>query len=125
MKTKRLTQILLAAHPGEAKKLGRQVKRFDQATWEERCVSIVVEANAHKFGQNEALREFLLSTGDRVLVEASPRDAIWGIGLAEKDADATHPERWKGDNRLGFALMEVRARLTALEWLPPIYSVAA
>lgn len=106
-----LPRILKAAHPGEAKKLGRRVKSFNEAIWAARSMSIVVEANLHKFGQNEPLAEFLLSTGKRVLVEASPRDRIWGIGLSEEDSDAMHPDRWRGENKLGFALMEVRARL--------------
>ena len=61
-----------------------------------------------KFSQNEPLRSFLLNTGRRVLVEASPVDRIWGIGLAADDPRARHPEQWQGLNLLGFALMDVR-----------------
>jgi len=71
----------------------------------------VVRANQAKFSQNPALASYLLNTGDRVLVEASPVDAIWGIGLAADDVRATDPARWQGLNLLGFALMQVRARL--------------
>jgi ribA/ribD-fused uncharacterized protein len=63
--------------------------------------------------QHPDLREFLLGTGDRVLVEASPQDRIWGIGLAADDERASVPEQWLGLNLLGFALMEVRHRLRA------------
>ena len=64
-----------------------------------------------KFAQHPRLAAFLHGTGDRVVVEASPRDRIWGIGLAEDHVDATDPERWKGLNLLGFVLMDVRDAL--------------
>ena len=67
--------------------------------------------NWHKFSQNRELREFLLSTGDSVLVEASPYDAIWGIRLAASSPEAQDPMKWRGQNLLGFALMEVRDEL--------------
>ncbi|WP_082166721.1 NADAR family protein [Nocardiopsis sp. RV163] len=66
-----------------------------------------------EFGRNPELREFLLGTGRRVLVEASPRDRVWGVGLGAENDDARVPERWRGLNLLGFALMETRARLAA------------
>jgi ribA/ribD-fused uncharacterized protein len=104
-------RIAEVGHPGEAKKLGRQVHGFDQGVWEKERFTIVVDANIAKFGQNPELREFLLGTGQRVLVEASPRDRIWGIGLGSRHPDAEAPERWRGLNLLGFALMEARAHL--------------
>ncbi len=64
-----------------------------------------------KFSQNLALRRFLLQTGDRILVEASPADPLWGIGLAEDHPDASSPHKWPGLNLLGFALMAVREDL--------------
>jgi len=103
--------ILAARTPAEAKKLGRGVKGFDDALWEQARFDIVVRANEAKFSQNQALRDYLLTTGDRVLVEASPVDRIWGIGLAANDERALEPRAWCGLNLLGFALMEVRARL--------------
>jgi len=105
------TQILRAPTPKEAKKLGRHVANFDEAVWERERFAIVVAANEAKFSQNPALRTFLLGTGDKVLVEASPLDRIWGIGLAADHPNAAHPARWQGLNLLGFALMEVRERL--------------
>jgi ribA/ribD-fused uncharacterized protein len=71
----------------------------------------VTDGCQHKVGQNEALRAFLLSTGDQVLVEASPVDRVWGIGLAADDDRAANPLLWRGNNLLGFALMEARDRL--------------
>lgn len=106
-------RILRVADPAEAKRLGREVRGFDGPRWSEHRSRIVVDGNLAKFGQNPALRDFLLGTGERVLVEASPRDRIWGIGLAASNEDASLPERWRGRNLLGFALMEVRSRLRA------------
>lgn len=104
-------RILAHASPGHAKDLGRQVPGFDQDVWEARRFDIVFQGNFHKFSQNPPLRDYLLQTGDRVLVEASPIDPIWGIGLSEDDPKAQHPLHWQGQNLLGFALMEVRDRL--------------
>jgi ribA/ribD-fused uncharacterized protein len=79
--------------------------------WNQHRREIVMAGNYQKFTQNTALREFLLTTGDRVLVEASPLDKIWGIGLAADHVDAPQPEKWPGLNLLGFALMQVRDRI--------------
>jgi ribA/ribD-fused uncharacterized protein len=106
-----LTRILAAKSPAEAKKLGREIQGFEPERWDARKMDIVTTGNWHKFSQHRDLREFLLSTGDRVLVEASPVDAIWGIGLAADSPDAENPARWQGPNLLGFALMEVRDQL--------------
>ncbi|HET7863559.1 MAG TPA: NADAR family protein [Burkholderiaceae bacterium] len=106
-------RILSAGTPAQAKKLGRGVQGFDEHAWNQARFEIVVQGNLAKFSQNPPLAEFLSQTGDRVLVEASPVDSIWGIGLAATDPDAATPQRWRGLNLLGFALMEVRAALAA------------
>jgi ribA/ribD-fused uncharacterized protein len=106
-----LQRILLAPNPGAVKAIGREIRGFDDDKWVEHRWSIVVNANFFKFSQNESLRMFLLNTGDRVLVEASPVDCIWGIGLAADDPAAENPTAWKGLNLLGFALMQVRDQL--------------
>jgi ribA/ribD-fused uncharacterized protein len=106
-------KILAAPHPGAAKALGRQVRGFDEQRWAEHRFDVVVAANMAKFSQHPLLRDFLAGTGSRVLVEASPRDRIWGIGLPADDERATTPERWPGLNLLGFALMEVRHQVRA------------
>jgi ribA/ribD-fused uncharacterized protein len=103
--------VLAAAHPAEAKKAGRLVRGFDEATWRRERFRIVVEGSVHKFGAHPELQGYLLGTGERVLVEASPVDRVWGIGLAADDEAAADPERWRGPNLLGFALMEARERL--------------
>jgi ribA/ribD-fused uncharacterized protein len=104
-------KILAAKSPAEAKTLGRQVRHFDEATWNSQRTQIVVEGSWHKFSQHPDLGEFLLNTKERILVEASPVDKIWGIGLAADSEKAENPRRWNGLNLLGFALMEVRDRL--------------
>jgi ribA/ribD-fused uncharacterized protein len=106
-------RIRQAPDPGAAKALGRQVGGFDEQRWAAYRFDVVVTGNMAKFGQNAELRQFLLGTGDQVLVEASVRDTIWGIGLAAGDEQAACPGRWRGLNLLGFALMEVRQRLKA------------
>ncbi len=104
-------KIMQAATPGEAKSLGRQVRGFREEQWGAERFSLVVRGNAAKFDQNEPLRRFLCSTGTAILVEASPVDRIWGIGLAQDDPAATEPRQWLGENLLGFALMRVRTLL--------------
>ncbi len=104
-----LQQILVAPHPGAAKALGRQVQGFDEGVWLQQRFEIVVRGNRAKFAQDEQLRAYLRNTNDKVLVEASPTDTVWGIGLAEDDRNASNPAAWRGENLLGFALMKVRA----------------
>ncbi|MEU8205175.1 NADAR family protein [Streptosporangium sp. NPDC049046] len=103
--------IVAADHPGQVKDLGRRVRGFDEEKWTAARFDLVVRGNFAKFGRHADLREFLLGTGERVLVEASPVDRVWGIGLAADDERAEKPELWPGLNLLGFALMEVRHAL--------------
>lgn len=104
-------KIIVCKSPAEAKKLGRQVEGFKPDVWEAHRFEIVKNGNYHKFSQNKELLDFLLQTNNRVLVEASPVDPIWGIGLAENHKNALNPKEWRGLNLLGFALMEVRDKL--------------
>lgn len=107
-------RILGTSDPAAMKALGREIRHFDEQTWLAHRWDIVVRANAAKFSQNPALRAFLVLTGDHVLVEASPVDRIWGIGLAADNPRAQDPREWDGANLLGFALMEVRSRLATI-----------
>jgi ribA/ribD-fused uncharacterized protein len=104
-------KIRAAPHPQEAKALGRKVRGFSEERWAQHRFDLVVAGNVAKFGQHPDLRDYLLATGDRVLVEASPLDRVWGIGMSAGDELATSPEHWRGLNLLGFALMEARHRL--------------
>lgn len=104
-------RALEAPNPALAKKAGRLVRDFDDSVWERERFAVVVEGSVHKFAAHPDLRAFLLGTGERVLVEASPVDRVWGIGLAADDERASDPERWRGPNLLGFALMAARERL--------------
>ena len=107
------TRVVASDSPAEAKGLGREVRGFHDQTWAARRFEIVCEGSYQKFRQSPPLREFLLGTGRLVLVEASPTDQIWGIGLAADDARARHPAQWRGLNLLGFALVHARGRLSA------------
>jgi len=106
-----LSKILGTPKPGSAKAIGREVRNFVKEVWDEHAGNIVVEGNYHKFSQHESLKSFLIKTGNKIIVEASPRDTIWGIGLSQNSEKATDPFQWRGTNWLGFALMEVRDRL--------------
>lgn len=103
--------ILQANHPKEAKALGRQVKNFDREIWDEHKTTIVTKANYLKFKQNDELLQFLIETKEYVLIEASPVDCIWGIGLGEEDPSIHQIEAWKGENLLGFSIMAARDQL--------------
>ena len=104
-------EIIVCDHLMEAKQLGRKVKRFNPDIWDRHKYEIVKRGNHHEFSQHEDLKEFLLSTKNRVLVEASPRDRIWGIGMSQNHENVENPNLWRGQNLLGFALMEVRDQL--------------
>lgn len=101
-------RILDATDPQEIKALGREVRNFEPKIWNENKFRIVVKGNLGKFGGNPELKDFLLSTGDKIIVEASPYDKIWGIGMKDGTPGIENPVNWKGENLLGFALMEVR-----------------
>jgi ribA/ribD-fused uncharacterized protein len=107
--------IMAAAHPRDQKYLGRNVKNFDKAKWEEiqpngkpYCWNVVYKGNYAKFDQNKGLLEELVKTQGTVLVEASPYDTIWGIGLGEDHPDASDRTKWKGTNWLGEVLTKLR-----------------
>jgi len=104
-------QVLATSSPKEAKALGRKVQGDDWSRWDAIKFDTVVRGNIAKFTQNAALGEWLASTHPQVIVEASPSDVIWGVGLAADDLRAGDPSQWRGENLLGFALMKVRAKL--------------
>lgn len=101
-------QILETSEQFRIKYLGRQVKDFNEEIWQKEKYDIVLKGNIAKFSQNEEIKEFLVNTGYKVIVEASPYDIVWGIGMSEQEAQESNPTQWKGENLLGFALMEAR-----------------
>jgi ribA/ribD-fused uncharacterized protein len=108
---KTLAKILKSKYPKAVKDLGREVTPFSASKWDKVSPSIVYEGNLEKFGQNAGLKRLLLATGDKTIVEASPDDTIWGIGMYASDPRATKPSQWLGKNLLGKALMKVRKTL--------------
>jgi ribA/ribD-fused uncharacterized protein len=105
------SRIMAARTPAQAKKLGREVRKFNESVWREHRLEIVTRGSVAKFSSDDSMRAYLLNTGDRVLVEASPMDRIWGIGRAATQSDVDRASTWKGLNLLGFALMAARDRL--------------
>ncbi|MCD7801275.1 MAG: NADAR family protein [Ruminococcus sp.] len=84
-------RIMNADNPNQYKRLGRKVKDFDIKVWKSNRFNIVLDGNLAKFSQNQGLKDFLLSTKNRVLVEASPYDTIWGIGLSADTPNIENP----------------------------------
>ena len=103
--------IMKAKHPKDQKALGRQVKNFDKAKWDTVSIGIVYKGNYAKFSQNVELADELLATGNKIMVEASPYDTIWGIGMGEKEPGINDPANWRGLNLLGWSIMLVRKEL--------------
>lgn len=108
-----LEKIMQAPHPRLQKALGREVKGFDTAVWERVAQAIVYQGNFYKFTQNPDLYTILMESAGTTIVEASPVDKIWGIGLAEDNPLAHDRATWKGRNWLGIALTNLREDLTA------------
>jgi len=104
----RINLIMETNSPKEAKRLGRLVENFDFNVWIRYAFDIVLSGNNAKFTQNIEMGDFLRSTGDDVIVEASPYDKVWGIGMDQHHPDILDPSKWKGENLLGKVLMKVR-----------------
>jgi len=104
-------EILAADHPRQHKALGRKVKPYDEHQWRVNRERIVKDGNRAKFTQNPELRALLEETAGTEMVEASPYDKIWGIGLSATDPKAQDPTKWKGQNLLGKVLTELREEL--------------
>ena len=104
-------KILLETKAANIKKLGRQIKNFNDKIWNEKKCDIVYTGNLAKFSQNNDLKNYLLLTKHAVLVEAAPYDKIWGIGMSKLEKGIEDPINWKGENLLGFTLMQVRSLL--------------
>lgn len=104
-------KIMDSKDPKEIKALGRQIKNFDPKIWDKIKLTIVINGNYAKFSCNKELWKLINETGDKILVEASPYDKIWGVGLAEEDDRILDESNWQGENLLGKALMTARTSL--------------
>ena len=108
------TLLLHETDPKCQKEYGRAVKNFDPIKWDEICDDIVYNGNLAKFAQNQELKDKLLATGDKIIVECAPYDKIWGNGLSITDTLRTPQDSWNGTNRLGKALMKVRDTIKSM-----------
>ncbi|WP_242975149.1 NADAR family protein [Anaerovirgula multivorans] len=108
-------KILKVKSPIQQKVLGRKVRHFDQKIWESNCKKVVYDGNYAKFTQNTDLKQLLMKTKGTTLVEASPTDRIWGVGLAEEDSRILDRKTWKGKNWLGEILTQLRKDLLGVE----------
>lgn len=115
--TETAAKILKTPNPKAVKALGREVRFWNENLWETNRVRIMVKVCLAKFKSNSELTRQLLETGKRVIVEASPYDKIWGIGMRENDEGVENPKNWQGLNLLGVALMEVREILYKEQWV--------
>lgn len=106
-----LKKILELNDPKKQKGIGKKVKGFTNAVWDPIKYSIMIDALTLKFSQNPKLKKKLLETNDKILVEGSPYDGIWGVKLRFDDPLILDEKNWQGQNLLGKALMEVRSRL--------------
>ena len=100
--------IMSSDNPGEQKRYGRRVENFNAKKWDAVGFDIVKKGNFEKFTQDKNLQKQLLKTGNKTLVEASPYDKIWGIGMMENDPGVEDSSNWNGQNLLGKAITEVR-----------------
>lgn len=103
-------KILNSSNPVECKRLGRKVKNFNGDVWNEKKEGYMKSILYSKFINNPKLKEMLLSTGDKIIVECSPYDNEWGCGLGVDDFFNQNCNM-NGHNKLGFALMAVREKL--------------
>lgn len=101
-------KILRETKPNVHKALGRQVRNFKNDVWDSKCKEIVYNINKAKFTQNKRLLQILMNTKGTTLVEASPKDRIWGIGLEASDPKASDRTQWRGKNWLGEVLTNLR-----------------
>jgi ribA/ribD-fused uncharacterized protein len=104
-------KIARTTNCAQIKALGRGVRGFDEKKWAANREAIVAAGNLYKFRQNPHLLAALLATGDRTLVEASPTDRIWGIGMREEEARTAGDHHWRGQNLLGKILTQIKRTL--------------
>lgn len=109
--TTSMIAIVREKRPAQAKQLGRGVQGFDPVIWDKHKYQLMLDVNLCKYTQFENYRNYLINTGDKILVEANGKDRIWGIGLYALDYRAQYESKWQGQNLLGKVLMEIRSML--------------
>ena len=110
-----LAKIMSAVEPSDQKRYGREVKGFDKKVWDAAARDIVYKASYAKYTQNQDCYDAILATAGTTLVEASPHDTIWGIGLRSCDPRAKDRATWLGTNWLGETLTKVRDDIIAAQ----------
>lgn len=108
-------QVIANQDPKYTKGLGKTVNGFTDEVWAEERYNCMLDACFAKFTQNPKLAKKLLATGSKILVEASPYDKIWGVGLAPNDVRVLNPANWRGLNLLGEVLMDIRDLLNLMK----------
>jgi len=104
-------EIMATQNPKIQKELGRKVENFNLTRWNKYARDIVYKGNFWKFVQNPSLLAKLMETKHTWLVEASPHDKVWGIGIGMKDDLKEDPNNWQGANWLGQVLTKVRENI--------------
>lgn len=104
-------KILKSNNPRDIKALGRKIKNFTEEKWNEHKIPIVAQGSYLKFTQNKSLLDEMMEDKDLILVEASPYDRIWGIGLAPDNDDVLDINKWNGQNLLGVCLTLAREQI--------------
>lgn len=108
-------QMCASRDPADCKRLGRNVRGFDDKVWRRIVCSVAFEVVWQKFSKSPELQQCLLGTGEKLIVEATRNDTNWGIGLDIGDPRTRDPSQWLGTNMLGWALMETRGALRRQE----------
>ena len=115
-------RILQESDPARLKALGRQVRGYQDDIWRAIDMPMVFDGLLAKFTQDQTCRLAMLTSGDKLLVEASPVDRIWGAGIDANDPRLTSPHLWPGQNRLGRVLMQVRQAMVDILGAVPAQS---
>jgi len=106
-----MAAVLKEKNPRNQKAIGRTIKNYDDKVWNEVKFDIVKSGNVQKFSSDSKLKELLIYTDGYELVECSPYDKIWGIGLGEDNPDTLDKSKWRGENLLGKAIVEAREEI--------------